>query len=56
MDRDGGRPKLTWAEIIKKDITICNLNINLVLNRAEQRKQIHVANPMQLGKGLDELS
>ena len=41
-----GRPKLTWTEIIKKDITICNLSVDLVLNRAEWRKQIHVVDPM----------
>ena len=51
-----GRPKLTWTEIIKKDITICNLSVSLALKKIEWRKQIHVADPMQLGKGLDELS
>ena len=40
------RPKLTWTEIIKKDITIYNLSVSLALNRIEWRKQIHVANPM----------
>ena len=44
--RGRGRPKLTWIEIIKKDITICNLSVNLALNRIEWRKQIHVADPM----------
>ena len=33
--KDRGRPKLTWIEIIKKDITICNLSVNLALNRVD---------------------
>ena len=33
--RGRGRPKLTWIEIIKKDTTICNLSVSLVLNRIE---------------------
>ena len=40
------RPNLIWIEIIKKDITICNLSINLVLNIAECKKKIHVADLM----------
>ena len=55
-DRGRGRPKLTWIKIIKKDITICNLSVYLALDRAERRKQIHVADPMQLVKGLVHLS
>ena len=54
--RGRGRPKPTWIEIIKKDITSCNLSVSLALDRSEWSKQIHVANPMQLGRGLDELS
>ena len=30
--RGRGRPKLTWTDIIKKDITICNLSVDLALN------------------------
>ena len=41
-----GRPKPTLIKIIKKDITICNLSVILVLNRIEWRKHIHVADPM----------
>ena len=44
--RGRGRTKLTWIEIIKKDITSCNLTVNLALDRSEWRKQIHVADPM----------
>ena len=33
--RGRGRLKLTWTEIIKKDITICNLNVSLALHRIE---------------------
>ena len=45
-DRGRGRPKLTWTKIIKKDITIYNLSVNLVLNEAKWRKQIYVIDPM----------
>ena len=41
---------------IKKNIAIYNLNIDLTLNKAEQKKQINIAEGMQLGKGLHELS
>ena len=34
------------VEIIKKDINIYNLSVDLALNRAEWRKQIHVADPI----------
>ena len=36
--RGRGRPKLTWIEIIKKDITSCNLSVSLALDRSEWRK------------------
>ena len=36
--RGRGRPKLTWTKIIKKDITICNLNVDLALNKSEWKK------------------
>ena len=45
-DRGRGRSKITWEEIIKKDITIYNLSVNLALDSAEWRKKIHVADLM----------
>ena len=41
-DRGRGRLKLTWIEIIKKDITIYNLSADRDLDRAEWKKQIYV--------------
>ena len=32
--RGWGRPKLTWIEIIKKDITSCNLSVSLAPDRS----------------------
>ena len=34
-DSSRGRPKIRWIKIIKKDITIYNLNVDLDLNRIE---------------------
>ena len=40
-----GRPKLTWSGIIRKDMSVCGLNEDIVHDRAEWRKRIHVADP-----------
>ena len=43
--RDRGRPKLTWWDIIRKDMISCGLSEEIALNRAEWKNRIHVANP-----------
>ena len=40
-----GRPKLTWVEVVKRDMAACNLTADKALNRAEWRNRIHVADP-----------
>ena len=37
------RPKLTWIEIIKKDLVWCSLTDIMALDRVEWRNRIHVA-------------
>lgn len=44
-----GRPKLTWEESIRNDLTRLNINTNIVRNREIWRMRIHVADPKQLG-------
>ena len=43
--RNRGRPKLTWVEVVKRDMAACNLIADKALNRAEWRNRIHVADP-----------
>ena len=43
--RERGRPKLTWIEIIKKDLVWCGLTDIMALDRVEWRNRIHVADP-----------
>ena len=43
--RTRGRPKLTWVEVVKRDMAACNLTVDRALNRAEWRNKIRVANP-----------
>ena len=43
--RTRGRPKLTWVEVVKRDMAACNLTADKALNRAEWRNRIHVADP-----------
>jgi len=43
--RGRGRPKLTWVEVVNKDMRIMNVTEHMVLNRAEWRNMIHVADP-----------
>ncbi|KAJ7976901.1 Retrovirus-related Pol polyprotein LINE-1 [Quillaja saponaria] len=40
-----GRPKLTWGAVIEKDMAVLGINENLVLDRYEWRKRIHIADP-----------
>ena len=43
--RGRGRPKLTWVEIIKKDLVWCGLIDIIALDRVAWRNRIHVADP-----------
>lgn len=43
--RGRGRPKLTWVELVKKDMVACDLTEEMTLNRAEWKHRIHVADP-----------
>ena len=43
--RNRGRPKLTWVEVVKRDMAACNLTADKALNRAEWQNRIHVADP-----------
>ena len=43
--RGRGRPKLTWWDIIRKDMISCGLSEEIALNRAEWKNRIHVADP-----------
>ena len=43
--RGRGRPKLTWVEIIKKDLVWCGLTDIMTLDRVEWQQRIHVADP-----------
>ncbi|KAH0464200.1 hypothetical protein IEQ34_006986 [Dendrobium chrysotoxum] len=45
VKKNRGRPKKTWLENIKNDISLLDLNENLTLNRTQSRKKIHVADP-----------
>ena len=40
-----GRPKKTWLENIRNDLSLLDLNENLTFNRTQWRKRIHVADP-----------
>jgi len=33
--RTRGRPKLTWVEVVRRDMVACNLTANMALNRVE---------------------
>ena len=43
--RTRGRPKLTWVEVVRRDMAACNLTTDMALNRAEWRNRIRVADP-----------
>lgn len=45
MRRGRGRPKITWGEVIRKDLIARDLNDSLALDRAEWRREIRVAEP-----------
>ena len=43
--RGRGRPKLTWSNVVKKDMVNLNIPVTSVTNRAEWRRLIHIADP-----------
>ncbi|KAL0906290.1 hypothetical protein M5K25_024773 [Dendrobium thyrsiflorum] len=45
VKRGRGRPKKTWLENIRNDLSLLDLSENLTFNRAQWRKRIHVADP-----------
>lgn len=47
--RTRGRTKLTWVEVIRRDVAVCNLIVDIALNRVERQNKIHVADPKWLG-------
>ena len=44
--RERGRRKLSWEEIIRRDLKDLNLNDNIAYNRLEWKRRIHVPNPI----------
>jgi len=40
-----GRPKKTWLENIRNDLSLLDLNENLTFNRTQWKKKIHVTDP-----------
>ncbi|KAH0469003.1 hypothetical protein IEQ34_002235 [Dendrobium chrysotoxum] len=42
VKKDRGRPKKTWLENIRNDISLLDLNENLIFNRTQWRKKIYV--------------
>lgn len=43
--RTRGRPKLTWDEVVRRDMAACNLMAYMALNRVEWWNMIRVADP-----------
>ena len=37
-----GRPKMTWMEVVKKDMKLLELEERMVADRKDWRKRIHV--------------
>ena len=44
--RQKGCLKLSWEEIIRRDLKELNLNDNIAYNRLEWKRRIHVADPI----------
>ena len=40
-----GRPKVTWNEIVNKDLIALNLSKEIAHDRVNWRKRIHIADP-----------
>ena len=45
VKRGRGRPKLTWDELIKRDLKDCNISKEIVLDRSAWRLDINVPEP-----------
>lgn len=45
MKRGRGRPNLTWAELVKKDMKDWNIAEELAMDRREWKQAIHVPEP-----------
>ena len=45
VKRAQGRPRKTWIEVIRQDIEAKGLSEDILLDRNEQRKLIHVPDP-----------
>ena len=45
VKRAQGRPKKTWMEVIRQDIKAKELSEDILLDRNEWRKMIHVPDP-----------
>ena len=43
--RGRGRPKLTWGEVVRQDMSVCGLTEDIAFDRSEWRNRIHVADP-----------
>jgi Reverse transcriptase (RNA-dependent DNA polymerase). len=43
--RGRGRPKLTWGEVVRQDMSACGLIEDIAFDRSEWRNRIHVADP-----------
>lgn len=37
-----GRPKITWEGIVSKDLQCLGINVDLVKDRAQWKKKIHI--------------
>mgnify|MGYP003703578239 CR=1 FL=1 len=44
--RERGRPRLTLANIVNRDMDLLNLTNEMALDRAAWRRRIHVADPI----------
>ena len=44
--RGRGKPKLTWASVVNRDMNLLNLTNQMAFDRLEWRIRIHVADPI----------
>lgn len=44
-NKDGGRPKIVYNEVVRKDMIMLFLSKNVTLNRVEWKKRIHITKP-----------
>jgi hypothetical protein len=48
VKRGGGRPKLTWGELVKRDLREWNISNELAMDRSAWRLPINVPEPLPL--------